>query len=223
MIGYNNNYYDYVIKYIRETLPQTRGILKEMEEYAAYNHVPIVHPEVARLILVLCKMLRPKSILEIGTAIGYSSILMSEALEAGGKIVTIERYRKMVELARENIKKAGLEDTVEVLEGEAVDILPALKGSFDFIFMDAAKGQYLDFLPYCMDLLREGGVLVSDNVLYKGMVATDTMVVRRKKTLVNRLRDYLYIICHHPLLESTIIPIGDGVAISYKVNNKDMR
>lgn len=216
MIEDNINY-DYITQYIRETIPQNQGILKEMEEYAHENHVPIVHPEVARLIFVIAKIINPVNILEIGTAIGYSAILLSKALKPGGKIVTIERYEKMIKVARENIKKADLENTITVLEGDAEQILPGLAGQYDYIFIDAAKGQYLEFLPHCMRLLKSSGVLVSDNVLYKGMIATDKLVVRRKKTIVKRLRNYLTAICNHPQLESTIIPIGDGVAISYKV------
>ncbi|MDK2798447.1 MAG: hypothetical protein PWP27_27 [Clostridiales bacterium] len=216
----NNINYGYITQYIRKIIPPNQGILNQMEEYAYENHVPIVQPEVARLIFVIAKIVNPTNILEIGTAIGYSAILLSNTLKPGGKIVTIERYEKMIKIAADNIKKANLENTITILEGDAEQILPTLEGQYDCIFIDAAKGQYMQFLPHCIRLLRSGGILISDNVLYKGMIATDTLVVRRKKTIVKRLRSYLDTISHHPQLESTIIPIGDGVAISYKKKNK---
>ncbi len=211
----------YIIQYIRDTIPKNQGLLKEMEGYAEKNHVPIVQPEVARFIIVIAKMVRPVKILEIGTAIGYSSILLSQALEAGGKITTIERYEKMINIARNNIKKANLENTIDILEGEAEQILPNIEDQFDYIFIDAAKGKYQEFFSHCIRLLKVGGVLVSDNVLYKGMIATDDLVIRRKKTIVKRMRNYLTEISNHPQLETSIIPIGDGVAISYKMKSED--
>ncbi|MGE4283020.1 MAG: O-methyltransferase [Clostridia bacterium] len=214
--------HEYIIQYIRDTIPKNDGLLKEMEEYAAENHVPIVHPEVAKFIVVMAMMNNPLNILEIGTAIGYSAILLSQALKPGGKIITIERYEKMIQIAQQNIKKSNLDNTISIMEGEAEQILPALEGEFDYIFVDAAKGQYMEFLPHCLRLLKPGGILVSDNVLYKGMIATDELVIRRKKTIVKRLRTYLNTICNHPQLESTIIPIGDGVAISYKVGSGEV-
>ncbi len=206
----------YIIQYIRDTIPKNEGLLKEMEDYAEKHHVPIVQPEVAKLIIVIAKMVRPMKILEIGTAIGYSSILLSQALEVNGKITTIERYEKMINIAHNNIKKANLENTIDILEGEAEQILPNIEDEFDYVFIDAAKGKYQKFFSHCMRLLKVGGVLVSDNVLYKGMIATDDLVIRRKKTIVKRMRNYLTEIANHPQLETSIIPIGDGVAISYK-------
>ncbi|MCG8499459.1 MAG: O-methyltransferase [Firmicutes bacterium] len=211
--------YHYITQYIRETIPQNEGILKEMERYAYAHHVPIVHPEVARLIFVIARIVKPTDILEIGTAIGYSALLLAKTLKQGGKIDTIERYGKMIDIAKENIRKANLEDSINIIEGDATEILPALEGEYDYIFVDAAKGKYMTFLPHCIRLLREGGVLVSDNVLYKGMIATDALVVRRKKTIVKRMRDYLAVISDHRQLETTVIPIGDGVAISYKLGS----
>ena len=208
--------YDYITEYIRQTLEPNNEFLQELEKYAQENHVPIIQPEVAKLISVLGIMLKPKKILEVGTAIGYSSILMSGFLHSGGKIITIERYPKMIEEAKKNIEKAGLEDTISILEGDAEEILPTLNEEYDLVFIDAAKGQYLEFLNSCMKLLRPGGLLISDNILYKGMIASDSLVVRRKKTIVKRMRDYLKYICNHEQLETSIIPVGDGVALSYK-------
>lgn len=208
--------YDYITKYIRETISRKEGLLKELEDYADTNHVPIVQPEVASLITVLGNMQRPGRILEIGTAIGYSAILMTSFLKPGGKIDTIERYEAVAEKAAENIKKAGKEDTINLIVGDALEVLSCLDKQYDMIFIDAAKGQYLEFFPHCMRMLVKGGLLVSDNVLYKGMVTNDELVVRRKKTIVTRLRKYLQTICSSNELETSIIPIGDGVAVSYK-------
>lgn len=208
--------YDYINEYIRETIKGNNGILSELESFAAENHVPIVHPEVARLLVVLGKMLRPSRILEVGTAIGYSAILFSTVLEPGGRIDTIDRYELMTERAKENISRAGLEDTINVIAGDALDVLRCLDKRYDLIFLDAAKGQYGEFLPECLRMLNSGGLLISDNVLYKGMIANDDLVVRRKKTIVKRMRDYLDSICRNDELETSIIPIGDGVAVSYK-------
>jgi predicted O-methyltransferase YrrM len=209
--------YDYVNNYIRETIQKSDGILKELEEYAMLHHVPIIQPEVARLLFITGRLVKPKRILEVGTAIGYSAILMSQILEPGGKIDTIDRSEKMTLLAKENIKKARMEDRINIITGDALDVLQCLDKSYDMIFMDAAKGQYSEFLPECLRMLKSNGVLFSDNVLYKGMVASDELIVFRKKTIVKRMREYLEVICNSEELDSSIIPIGDGVAISYKI------
>lgn len=208
--------YDYINEYIRKTIRGNEGILYELENFAGRNHVPIIQPEVARLILVLGNVLKPKNILEVGTAIGYSALLLSSVLEPGGRIDTIDRYELMVERAKENIKKAGKEETINIITGDAADVLRCLDKKYDMIFLDAAKGQYPEFLPDCMRMLNKGGLLVSDNVLYKGMVANDELVVRRKKTIVKRMREYLDFICKSDELETSIIPLGDGVAVSYR-------
>ncbi len=207
--------YEFIENYIRDTLRPNTGILAELEAFAAENHVPVIQPEVAKLILVLGKIIKPDRILEVGTAIGYSAILFSQILNEGGRIDTIERYSLMTERARENIKKANLKEVITVMEGEALDVLKCLDKQYDIIFLDAAKGQYLEFLNECLRMLKKGGLLISDNVLYKGMVASDDILVRRKKTIVRRMREYLDYICSNDLLETSIIPIGDGVALSY--------
>ncbi len=208
--------YDYINEYVRNTIRKNDGILKELEEFAEKNHVPIIQPEVARLMQVLGRIIRPKNILEVGTAIGYSAILLSEILEPDGKIDTIDRYELMIERAKENIKRAGLSAVINVITGDALDVLKCLDKKYDLIFLDAAKGQYMEFLPECMRMLKPKGVLLSDNVLYKGMVANDELVVRRKKTIVRRMRDYLDAICNCDELDTSLIPVGDGFAISYK-------
>lgn len=207
---------DFINDYIRNTLRQSEGLLKELEQFAKEQHVPIITPEVAQLLIVLGKLIKPVRILEVGTAIGYSSILLAGILAPGGRIDTIERQEEMIIKARENIKKAGLENTISIIAGDAEEVLRCLDKQYDMVFLDAAKGQYPEFLPECLRMLKNGGLLVSDNVLYKGMVASDELVVRRKKTIVNRMRTYLDSLCEDTILDTSILPVGDGVALSYK-------
>ena len=206
---------EYIGDYIRDLLPE-REELKELEKYAKENHVPIIEPEVAQLIRVLLKMNSPKNILEIGTAIGYSAIIMGENTSENTKISTIERRSDMVELAEENIKLFNYDSKIKVLEGDAMEILVNLKEKYDFIFLDAAKGHYMEFFTESTRLLEAGGIIVSDNVLFKGMVASEELVNRKKRTIVNRLREYLHYISEIQGYISSIIPIGDGLAITYK-------
>ncbi|NLK44078.1 MAG: O-methyltransferase [Tissierellia bacterium] len=207
---------EYIEDYIRSLLPRPNGVLEELEEYALDNHIPIVQPEVAQVLKVLLKIKKPKNILEIGTAIGYSAIIMAENSSENCKITTIERRRDMVEKALENISRTPYRDRITILEGEAEEVLLSLNDKYDFIFLDAAKGQYMDFFNKCINLLNKDGIIISDNVLYKGMVATDKLVVRRKKTIVKRLRKYLSHINEIQGYTSCVIPIGDGIAITYK-------
>ena len=211
--------YDYINDYIRKTIRKSSGILDELEKFAEKNHIPIVQPEVARLITVLGRIQKPERILEVGTAIGYSAILLSEIVKPGGRIDTIDRYELMLNYAKENIKRAGKEHIINVISGEALDVLRCLDKKYDMIFLDAAKGQYMEFLPECLRMLNTGGLIISDNILYKGMVANDDLVVRRKKTIGKRMRTYLDYICNNEQLDTCIIPIGDGVAVSYKMKD----
>lgn len=203
-------------EYIRKTSGQNSGILKELEDHAAQNGIPIIKPETARLLLVFGRILKPVRILEIGTAIGYSAIFLSSVLEPDGKIDTIEKNDQMVDQAKANIKKAGCENKVNVIAGDALEVLKYLKGPYDMVFLDAAKGQYVEFLPDCLRLLRIGGILASDNVLFRGLVAGGCEPPRRDRTIVARLREYLDMICGSEMLDTSIIPIGDGVAVTYK-------
>ncbi len=209
--------YDYIIEYIRATIKPNTGLLAELEEFACVNHVPIIQPEVAALMKVIGQLKQPTKILEVGTAIGYSSILFSGFLKPDGVIDTIERNEEMIELARKNIKLADKQNTINVIAGDALDVLACLDKRYDMIFIDAAKGQYSEFFEQCNRMLVPGGLLVSDNVLYKGMIASDELVVKRKKTIVSRMRDFLQILCEDESFETSIIPIGDGVALSFKL------
>lgn len=206
---------DYIEEYLRELLPK-KDNLKDMEAYAKENHVPIIEPEVGQFLKVLLQMQDPKRILEIGTAIGYSASLMAENTSDKTIIDTIERRSDMVELAEKNIKTLGYEDRINVLEGEALDILENLDKKYDFIFMDAAKGHYKEFFDHCMELIEPKGIIVCDNVLFRGMVASDELVKRRKITIVKRLREFLKYISDIKGYTSSIIPIGDGLAIIYR-------
>ncbi|CDA11400.1 O-methyltransferase [Intestinibacter bartlettii] len=207
---------DVVEDYIRHTLKDADGLLKELEVFAEENSVPIVHKEVSDLLKVLLKMQKPQRILEVGCAIGYSSILFAITCEGNVDITTCERNPVMIERAKENIKRAGFENNIRILEGDAVEQLKNVEGEFDMIFLDAAKGQYKLFYDLVIDKLKVGGVLISDNILYKGMIASDDLVVRRKKTIVKRMRNYLDYICNCDYLTTSLLPMGDGVAISYK-------
>ncbi|MBP5427603.1 MAG: O-methyltransferase [Clostridiales bacterium] len=207
--------YDYINNYIRDMIPKSVDILKEMEEYAKDRHVPIVLPEVARFIIVVGMIKRPKRILEIGTAIGYSAITMSQVLEEGGMIDTIEINDEMATKARENIKRANLDNKINVILGDAREVLLDIDAKYDMLFIDAAKGQYFEFLEGARNKLNDGAIIMSDNVLYKGMVASDELVDKRKKTLIRKLREYAHSICNDASMETAIIPIGDGVALSF--------
>lgn len=192
--------------------------LNELEQFAIKTNVPVIRPQMQSFLKLLLTMKQPKRILEVGTAIGFSALLMSEYAPKDCKITTIEKYEKRIPLARENFKKAGKEDSVTLLEGDASLILKELTDSYDFIFMDAAKGQYIHFLPDILKLMPVGGVLVSDNVLQDGDVMESRFAVtRRDRTIHSRMREYLYELKHNELLCTDILPVGDGVTVSVKL------
>lgn len=207
---------DKVENYIRETLKPSQGLLRDLELYAEENSVPIIHKEVADLLRVILKLKKPKKILELGCAIGYSSLFFADVLDGDVEIVTTERNPIMLERAQDNIKKAGMGDRIKILVGDAEETLKDLEGTFDMIFIDAAKGHYKMFFDMLIGKLNHGGIVISDNILYKGMIASDDYVVRRKKTIVKRMRTYLDYICDLEGISTSLIPIGDGLAISYK-------
>lgn len=206
-----------MVSFINSLDPGNPSYLNELEEYARATDVPIVRTEMQSFLRFLMKMKRPMHILEVGTAIGFSALLMSEYAPEGCKITTIEKYEKRIPLAKENFEKAGKADSITLMEGDALEILPVLTEEYDFIFMDAAKGQYIHFLPDIMRLLAPGGLLVSDNVLQDGDVLESRFAVtRRNRTIHGRMRDYLYTLKHTEELTTAIIPLGDGVALSVK-------
>ena len=208
--------YPYITSYIRNEIPENTGILKELEDYAAVNQVPIVQPETAKLLKALTCIKRPVRILEIGCAIGYSAILMAQNLADGGSISTIEWDADMAETARENIKKAGLSEKIRVIHDDAKNVLPSLTGEYDMIFLDGPKAHYIYMLNDCIRLLKRGGMLVADNILYKGMTADEEHVIRRKITIVKRLRHFISAQMQRAELETVILPLGDGVTVAVK-------
>ena len=199
-------------------IPKRSDFLEKLREKSALeeSYAPIVQKSTEQMLITLLKIVKPRRILEIGTAVGYSAILMAENLPEESQIVTVERYEKHADIAVDNIFKAGYEKKIKVIKGEAAEVLAWLDEGFDFVFLDAAKGQYIEFLPDILRILNSGGVLLSDNILYKGMVEDEEKLIRRKITIVKRLRMYLEEIMNNPMLTSSIIPIGDGVAISVK-------
>lgn len=192
-------------------------LLNAIEKEARETNVPIIRTQVQSLIRLLLAMRRPASILEVGCAIGFSALLMSEYAPEDCRITTIEKYGKRIPVARENFRRAGKEGLITLLEGDAADILKELQGPYDMIFMDAAKGQYIHFLPDVLRLLSAGGILLSDNVLQDGdIIESRFAVARRNRTIHSRMREYLYELKHHPDLETAILPVGDGVTVSVK-------
>ena len=198
--------------------------LDELECSALSEGVPIIRKEMQSFIKTLLALKKPQRILEVGTAVGFSTLLMCEYSQPEMHITTIENYEKRIPKARENFRRAGRESQITFLEGDAGQILKELSGSYDLIFMDAAKGQYIHFLDDVLRLLAPEGVLVSDNVLQDGDVARSRYAIeRRDRTIHKRMRDYLYTIKNHPQLETTILPVGDGVAISIKMGESNER
>ncbi len=191
--------------------------LDSLEREALEAEVPVIRRETQSLLKFLLALCRPTRILEVGTAVGFSALLMSEYGPEGCHVTTIEKYEKRIPQARENFARAGRERDITLLEGDAADILKGLDGEYQLIFMDAAKGQYIHFLPDVLRLLPRGGLLVSDNVLQDGdVVESRFAVTRRNRTIHARMREYLYELTHHPLLETCILPLGDGVTLSVK-------
>lgn len=206
-------------EYLDSLIPKRSEFLENLRYKSSLeeSYAPIVQKSTEQLIVTLLKTIKPKRVLEIGTAVGYSAILMADNLPHDSSIITIERYKKHADIAVDNVFSAGYEKKIKVIEGEAAEVLHWLDGGFDFIFLDAAKGQYIEFLPDILRLLNSGGVLLSDNILYHGMIEDEEKVERRKITIVKRLHMYLEEIMRSPLLTTSIIPIGDGVALSVKV------
>lgn len=206
--------FGYMEDYLRGLIPERKDELKELEEFASENIVPIIQKEGGKFLELMVSMHKPKKILELGTAIGYSSMLMYKALDGDCSITSIERDEKMIGFAKNNLKKYGLESKIKILEGDCLEHLENLNEKFDFIFMDAGKGHYNHFLPHCLRLLDKEGVLIADNVLFRGMIATDDLVKRRQVTIVRRMRSYLEMVSNSDDLITTIIPMGDGIAIT---------
>ena len=205
------------VAYINSLDAGNPAYLDELEAYAIQTQVPIIRKEMQSFMRTMLLMNKPKRILEVGTAIGFSALLMSEFMPQDGHITTIENYEKRIPIARANFQKYGKEDRITLLEGDAAEVLKTLEGPYDFIFMDAAKGQYIHYLPQIMRILTPGGVLISDNVMQDGdIIESKYAVTRRDRTIHRRMREYLYTLTHHEELQTSILTLGDGVAVSVR-------
>lgn len=206
--------HDYMEDYIRSLIPDSKGNLKVLEDFAKENAVPIVQKEAGKFLEFMVSMKKPMRILELGTAIGYSATLMYEAAGTKPYITTIERDENMIKYAKENIEKLGLQDNIIIKQGDCLEILASLEEPYDLIFMDAGKGHYNHFLPHCLRLLKKDGIIIADNVLFRGMVASEDLVKRRKITIVKRMKTYLDLVSSDEDLITSVIPMGDGIAVT---------
>lgn len=206
-----------LVTYINSLDTGNTEILDTIEKEALDTYVPIIRKEMQGFLKLLLAMKRPARILEVGTAVGFSAILMAEYDPVECEITTIENYEKRIPIARENFKRAGKEHQITLLEGDATEILKELTKPYDFIFMDAAKGQYIHFMPEIFRLLKPEGILVSDNVLQDGdIIESHFIVTRRNRTIYKRMREYLYELTHSDELVTSVLPIGDGITVSVK-------
>lgn len=207
-----------VLDFIRSfSVDRGSDSLKAIEAEAVRDRVPVIRRETRELLKILLQMKKPEKILEVGAAIGFSSVFMGENTAPATKITTIENYPPRIERAKANIAMAGMEERITLLEGDAARWLKELDGSYDFIFMDAAKGQYIHFLPDVLRLLPQGGVLVSDNVLQDGDIFESRYGIRRRNhTIHSRMREYLFALTHNDTLDTVILETGDGMTISVK-------
>lgn len=204
-----------LVTYINSLDTGNTSILDHIEKEALDSYVPIIRKEMQQFLKLLLAMKCPMRILEVGTAVGFSSILMAEYDPVPCEITTIENYEKRIPIAKENFIRAGKEKQITLLEGDAAQILPTLTETYDFIFMDAAKGQYIHFMPDILRLLGSEGTLVSDNVLQDGdIIESRFAVTRRNRTIHKRMREYLYELTHDERLVTAVLPIGDGVTVS---------
>ena len=206
-----------LVTYINSLDRGNTEVLDTIEREALDSYVPIIRKEMQSFLKLLLAMQKPKRILEVGTAVGFSAILMAEYDPVLCEIVTIENYEKRIPIARENFVRAGKEGQITLIEGDAAEVLKTLEEPFDMIFMDAAKGQYINFMPDILRLLKKDGVLVSDNVLQDGdIIESHFVVTRRNRTIHKRMREYLYELTHRDDLVTAVIPIGDGITVSTK-------
>jgi predicted O-methyltransferase YrrM len=206
------------VTFINSLETENSELLEQIEQEALEAHIPIVRKETQSFLKVLLQIHKPKNILEVGTGVGFSALLMMENTLAECKITTIEKYEKRALVAEDNFRRAGKEEEITLVKGDAMEVLKELEEAFDFIFMDAAKAQYIYYFPDILRLLKPGGILLSDNVLQHGdIIESRYAIERRNRTIHDRMREYLYLLKHHEELSTSIIPLGDGLAVSYKV------
>ena len=213
---------DRIVTYMHSLEKSNGELCDEMEKYAHENFVPIIRKEMESFLRVMVEIKKPKRILEVGTAIGYSAIMMASVMPDDCTITTIENYEKRIPIARANIENAGMNDRIRLIEGDAMEVIPGLEEKFDFVFMDAAKGQYINFLPHVMKKLQPEAVMISDNVLQEGDIIESRFgIERRNRTIHSRMREYLYQLKNMEEFHTTIVPIGDGITVSvYKEKRK---
>nr|WP_312575900.1 O-methyltransferase [Sedimentibacter sp.] len=207
---------EYIDVYINGLIENKDDDLEKFRIECIERQLPIIHKEVGQFIKLIIKQLNARNIIEVGTNVGYSSIFMSRVMNNEGKVVTLERSEKFYNEAIENIKKFNLDKNIDVHFGDAVEILDTINinGTFDMAFIDAAKSYYATFFDKCSKMMKSGGIIISDNVLYQGMIATDELVVRRKKTLVRNMREYLEYISRDDRYITSVLPLGDGLAVT---------
>lgn len=206
-----------IISYINSLSTEDTPFLTELEKWALKERVPIIRKETQSFLKMLLAMKQPEHILEIGTAVGFSSLMMSECVSKNCTITTIENYEKRIPIARDNFVRAGKDHQITLLEGDAMEVLKGLTGPYDFVFLDAAKAQYIYYLPELLRIMPEGAVLVSDNVLQDGNIVESRFAVeRRDRTIHARMREYLYELTHRDDLVTSVLPLGDGVTVSVR-------
>ena len=211
-----------MVTYINSLDKGNTPFLTQLEKDAKENYVPIIRREMQSFLKVMLQIASPHLILEVGTAVGFSTLLMSEYAPKDCRITTIENYEKRIPIAKENFTKAGRDQMITLLEGDAAEVLKTLQEPYDFIFMDAAKGQYIHFFDDVLRLLAEGGILVSDNVLQDGdIIESHYAVTRRNRTIHKRMREYLYELTHNENLTTAVLPVGDGVTVSVKKEQQE--
>lgn len=207
---------EYLKKYVEDVLGFAQGEIGDLQKSAYKEGLPIIPKDVEKLLEFILSVHKPEKILEIGCCVGFSSSLMTTI--TGAEVTTIDRYDIMINAAKENFKRLGTENKITLLEGDAGEILKTLSGSYDFIFMDAAKGQYINFLPDCLRLLKVGGILFTDDIFQEGRIARERLQVpRRQRTIHTRLRMFIDEITKNECLKTTLLTIGDGVALCHKI------
>ena len=210
-----------LVTFINSLDPGNTELLDTIEKEALDTFVRIVRKEMQSFLKLILAIKKPMRILEVGTAVGFSAVLMAEYGPKDCEIVTIENYDKRIPIAKANFERAGKEKQITLLEGDAAEVMPTIDEPFDLIFMDAAKGQYINFMPEVMRLLKEDGLLISDNVLQDGDIIESHFVVeRRNRTIYKRMREYLYELTHNDELVTSVLPIGDGITVSVKKSNE---
>ncbi|APZ49888.1 methyltransferase [Jeotgalibaca sp. PTS2502] len=211
-----------IVDFMRKELKPFTGKLGDIEAYANERRIPIIPHETAVFLNMIVGQIKPQHILEIGTAIGFSGSLMAQHIGKDGHLTTIDRFDIMIERAKANFERMGLKDQVTLLEGDAADILPTLTGPYDFIFMDSAKAKYYEFLPYCMDVLKVGGMLVIDDVFQGGTILDDEKEIpKRVRKIHRRLNKLMETVLNHPALETSVVPLGDGLLMIVKKEEYD--